>query len=65
VRIGILLPPTSQLLKGNQNDRPGRAGPLSPARSDGAAMIGKYTDEMEVVSSSIDHPPHRRDWRDD
>ena len=34
-------------------------------RLNGAASVGKYTDEMEVASSSVDDPPHRRDWRDD
>ena len=31
----------------------------------GAASVGKYTDEMEEASPSGDDPPHRRDWRDD
>ena len=31
----------------------------------GAASVGKYTDEMELESVSSDDPPHRRDWRDD
>jgi fructose-bisphosphate aldolase class I len=35
------------------------------ARSNGAASIGKYTDEMEMASPNADDPPHRRDWRDD
>ena len=35
------------------------------ASSNGAASVGKYTDEMEVASPSADDPPHRRDWRDD
>jgi fructose-bisphosphate aldolase, class I len=35
------------------------------ARSNGAASVGKYTDEMEMASPSADDPPHRRDWRDD
>jgi hypothetical protein len=34
------------------------------ARCNGAASVGKYTDEMEV-SPSADDPPHRQDWRDD
>jgi hypothetical protein len=29
----------------------------------GAANVGKYTDEMEAASSA-DDPPQRRDWRD-
>ena len=35
------------------------------ARSNGAASVGRYTDEMEMASPSADDPPHRRDWRDD
>jgi len=35
------------------------------ARLNGAASVGKYTDEMEAASPSGDDPPHRRDWRDD
>ena len=35
------------------------------ARSNGAASVGKYTDEMEAASQGGDDPPHRRDWRDD
>src|SRR6516225_1840792 len=31
----------------------------------GAASVGKYTDEMELESVSSDDPPHGRDWRDD
>jgi fructose-bisphosphate aldolase class I len=35
------------------------------ARSNGAASIGKYTDEMELESVRADDPPHRREWSDD
>jgi fructose-bisphosphate aldolase, class I len=35
------------------------------ASLNGAASLGKYTDEMESVSSGTDDPPHRRDWSDD
>ena len=35
------------------------------ARSNGAASVGKYRDEMELESAGADDPPHRRDWRDD
>jgi fructose-bisphosphate aldolase class I len=35
------------------------------ARANGAASVGKYTDEMEVALPGADDPPHRRDWRDD
>ena len=31
----------------------------------GAATLGKYTDEMEAASASKDDPPHRHDWHDD
>ena len=31
----------------------------------GAASIGKYTEEMEAESPGADDPPHRKDWRDD
>jgi fructose-bisphosphate aldolase class I len=35
------------------------------ARANGAATVGKYTDEMEAASPSADDPPYRREWRDD
>jgi fructose-bisphosphate aldolase, class I len=35
------------------------------ASCNGAASVGKYTDEMETELASADDPPHRRDWRDD
>ena len=35
------------------------------ARSNGAASIGKYSDEMELELVSADDPPHRREWSDD
>jgi fructose-bisphosphate aldolase class I len=35
------------------------------ARSNGAASLGEYTDEMEATSASADDPPHRRGWSDD
>jgi fructose-bisphosphate aldolase class I len=35
------------------------------ARSNGAASVGKYTDELEMGSPSADDPSHRRDWHDD
>jgi fructose-bisphosphate aldolase class I len=31
----------------------------------GAASLGKYTDEMESALPGFEDPPHRRDWRDD
>jgi fructose-bisphosphate aldolase, class I len=35
------------------------------ASCNGAASVGKYTDDMELQSVSADDPAHRRDWRDD
>ena len=35
------------------------------ARSNGAACVGKYRNEMELEWAGADDPPHRRDWRDD
>jgi fructose-bisphosphate aldolase class I len=35
------------------------------ASCNGAACVGKYTQDMELESTSADDPPYRRDWRDD
>jgi fructose-bisphosphate aldolase class I len=35
------------------------------AACNGAASVGKYTEEMELETASADDPPYRRDWRDD
>ncbi len=35
------------------------------ARCNGAASLGRYTNEMETASQSADNPPHRHEWRDD
>src|SRR5271166_1775262 len=35
------------------------------ARCNGAASLGRYTDEMETATQIADDPPHRHDWRDD
>jgi fructose-bisphosphate aldolase class I len=35
------------------------------ANCNGAASVGKYTDEMELETVGADDLPHRRDWRDD
>jgi fructose-bisphosphate aldolase class I len=35
------------------------------ARLNGAAALGKYTDEMEAASPSESEAAHRRDWHDD
>jgi hypothetical protein len=35
------------------------------ARANGAAIVGKSTDEIEAAPDGADDPPHRCDWRDD
>ena len=35
------------------------------ARCNGAASLGRYTDEMEAISAGSGSPPHRGQWRDD
>ena len=35
------------------------------AQVNGAASVGRYTDEMEAGPASADDAPHRREWRDD
>jgi hypothetical protein len=35
------------------------------AKSNGAASVGKYRDEMDLESAGADDPPHRRDRCDD
>jgi len=35
------------------------------ARSNAAASVGKYTDEMEAASQGGDDPPYRQGWRED
>ena len=35
------------------------------ARCNGAASLGKYTDDMEAESAGAGSPAHRRDWHDD
>jgi fructose-bisphosphate aldolase class I len=49
----------------DENLAAGQEALFRRARSNGAASIGKYTDEMEMAAPSADDPPHRRDWRDD
>jgi fructose-bisphosphate aldolase, class I len=43
----------------------GREALFRRARCNGAASVGRYTDEMELTALSADEPPHRRDWTDD
>jgi fructose-bisphosphate aldolase class I len=49
----------------DENRTAGQRALCRRARFNGAASLGKYTDEMEATSQSPDDPPHRRDWRDD
>jgi fructose-bisphosphate aldolase class I len=49
----------------DENLAAGQKALYDRARANGAASVGKYTDEMEAASPSADDPPHRRDWRDD
>src|SRR6516162_10347556 len=49
----------------DENRAAGQNALYRRARSNGAASIGKYTDEMELESVSADDPPHRREWSDD
>jgi fructose-bisphosphate aldolase class I len=49
----------------DENLAVGQSALYRRASCNGAASVGKYTDEMELESISSDDPPHRRDWRDD
>jgi fructose-bisphosphate aldolase, class I len=49
----------------DENLAAGRLAFSHRARANGAASVGKYTDEMEAAPRDADDPPHRRDWRDD
>ena len=48
-----------------QNLAAGQEALSRRARSNGAASLGNYTDEIEATSQSADDPPHRQDWSDD
>jgi fructose-bisphosphate aldolase, class I len=48
-----------------ENLKAGQQALYHRASCNGAASLGKYSDEMEAASPSGDDPPHRRDWRDD
>jgi fructose-bisphosphate aldolase class I len=48
-----------------QNLAAGQEALSRRARCNGAASLGKYTDEMEAASQSADDPPHRQAWSDD
>jgi fructose-bisphosphate aldolase class I len=49
----------------DENLAAGREALHRRARCNGAASVGRYTDEMELASPSADEPPHRRNWSDD
>jgi fructose-bisphosphate aldolase, class I len=49
----------------DENLQTGQQALYRRARANGAASVGKYTDEMEEASPRVDDPPHRSDWRDD
>jgi fructose-bisphosphate aldolase class I len=49
----------------NENLTAGQTALYRRASCNGAASVGKYTEEMELETASADDPPHRRDWRDD
>jgi fructose-bisphosphate aldolase class I len=49
----------------DENLTAGQAALYRRASCNGAASVGKYTEEMELATASADDPPHRRDWRDD
>jgi fructose-bisphosphate aldolase, class I len=49
----------------DENRTAGQRALYRRARFNGAATLGKYTDEMEATPQSTDDPPHRRDWCDD
>jgi len=48
-----------------QNLADGQKAFYRRAGCNGAASVGKYTDEMELASPSADDLLHHRDWRDD
>src|SRR6516165_6913349 len=48
-----------------ENLAAGQSALYHRASCNGAASVGKYTDDMELQSVSADDSPHRRDWRDD
>jgi fructose-bisphosphate aldolase, class I len=49
----------------DENLAAGQSALYRRASCNGAASVGKYTDEMELETASADEPLHRRDWRDD
>jgi fructose-bisphosphate aldolase, class I len=57
--------PALETWHGRDENLAGQEAPYRRARCNGAASLGRYTDEMETASQSADDPPHRHDWRDD
>jgi fructose-bisphosphate aldolase, class I len=49
----------------DENLAAGQSALYHRASCNGAASVGKYTDDMELQSVSADDPAHRRDWRED
>ena len=49
----------------DENLTAGQSALYRRASCNGAASVGKYTDEMELETAGADEPPHRREWRDD
>jgi fructose-bisphosphate aldolase, class I len=49
----------------DQNLQAGQQALYHRASCNGAASVGRYTDEPEEAPPRVDDPPHRRDWRDD
>jgi fructose-bisphosphate aldolase, class I len=49
----------------DENLAAGQSALCRRASCNGAASVGKYTEQMELEPASADDPPHRRDWRDD
>ena len=48
-----------------QSRRTQAASGLLSGLFNGAASVGRYTDEMEAGLASADNVTHRREWRDD
>jgi fructose-bisphosphate aldolase class 1 len=58
-------PSAAEFISGVIMYEAGQSALYHRASCNGAASVGKYTDDMELQSVSADDPPHRRDWRDD
>jgi fructose-bisphosphate aldolase class I len=49
----------------DENRSAGQRALYHRAKANGAASVGKYSDEIEAESHGADDPPHRQGWRDD